>query len=130
MTQPGQQVSAKAQGLGRAPAGQSFAPLPTSSCLWLLRATHRPNFFIDNVPPSRLEEAQAALLLGPQSCPRLLIASPLAGPPPPHSLFRRLRSGPSLILISIGLSLLLLVVVCVIGSQSGFPGGGLGREQC
>ncbi|XP_059853684.1 asialoglycoprotein receptor 1 isoform X10 [Delphinus delphis] len=40
------------------------------------------------------------------------------GPPPPHSLFRRLCSGPSLILISIGLSLLLLVVVCVIGSQN------------
>ncbi|XP_073654615.1 asialoglycoprotein receptor 1 isoform X7 [Tursiops truncatus] len=71
-----------------------------------------------NVPPSRLEEAQTALLLGPQSCPRLLMPSPLAGPPPPHSLFRRLCSGPSLILISIGLSLLLLVVVCVIGSQN------------
>nr|XP_059853676.1 asialoglycoprotein receptor 1 isoform X4 [Delphinus delphis] len=42
----------------------------------------------------------------------------LKGPPPPHSLFRRLCSGPSLILISIGLSLLLLVVVCVIGSQN------------
>lgn len=130
MTQPGQQVSAKAQGLGRAPAGQSFAPLPTSGCLWLLRAAHRPNFFMCNVPPSRLEEAQTTLLLGPQSCPRFLMPSPLAGPPPPHSLFRRLCSGPSLILISIGLSLLLLVVVCVIGSQSGFPGGGLGREQC
>ncbi|XP_029067794.1 asialoglycoprotein receptor 1 isoform X2 [Monodon monoceros] len=39
-------------------------------------------------------------------------------PPPPHSLFRRLCSGPSLMLISIGLSLLLLVVVCVIGSQN------------
>uniref|UniRef100_A0A8C9CLU1 Asialoglycoprotein receptor 1 n=1 Tax=Phocoena sinus TaxID=42100 RepID=A0A8C9CLU1_PHOSS len=71
-----------------------------------------------NVPPSRLEEAQTTLLLGPQSCPRLLMPSPLAGPPPPHSLFRRLCSGPSLILISIGLSLLLLVVVCVIGSQN------------
>ncbi|XP_013843394.1 asialoglycoprotein receptor 1 isoform X1 [Sus scrofa] len=40
------------------------------------------------------------------------------GPPPQQSLFRRLCSGPCLLLISMGLSLLLLVVVCVIGSQN------------
>ncbi|XP_057571368.1 asialoglycoprotein receptor 1 isoform X2 [Hippopotamus amphibius kiboko] len=39
-------------------------------------------------------------------------------PPPPKSFFRRLCSGRSLLLISVGLSLLLLVVVCLIGSQN------------
>ncbi|XP_057571369.1 asialoglycoprotein receptor 1 isoform X3 [Hippopotamus amphibius kiboko] len=42
----------------------------------------------------------------------------LKGPPPPKSFFRRLCSGRSLLLISVGLSLLLLVVVCLIGSQN------------
>ncbi|XP_078229004.1 asialoglycoprotein receptor 1 isoform X1 [Callithrix jacchus] len=40
------------------------------------------------------------------------------GPPPPQPLLRRLCSGPRLLLLSLGLSLLLLVVVCVIGSQN------------
>ncbi|EPQ15447.1 Disks large like protein 4 [Myotis brandtii] len=40
------------------------------------------------------------------------------GPPPPRPLFQRLCSGPRLLLLSLGLSLLLLVVVCVIGSQN------------
>lgn len=40
------------------------------------------------------------------------------GPPPPQPLFQRLCSGPRLLLLSLGLSLLLLVVVCVIGSQN------------
>ncbi|XP_054431745.1 asialoglycoprotein receptor 1-like isoform X2 [Pteronotus mesoamericanus] len=39
-------------------------------------------------------------------------------PPPPQPLFQRLCSGPCLLLLSLGLSLLLLVVVCVIGSQN------------
>ncbi|XP_052514185.1 asialoglycoprotein receptor 1-like isoform X1 [Budorcas taxicolor] len=39
-------------------------------------------------------------------------------PPPPHSFSRRLCTGPSLLLVSMGLSLLLLVVLCVIGSQN------------
>ncbi|KAK2506660.1 hypothetical protein MC885_006742 [Smutsia gigantea] len=42
----------------------------------------------------------------------------LAGPPPPPPHFWRLCSGPRLLLLSLGLSLLLLVVVCVIGSQT------------
>ena len=87
-----------------------------------------PDFFIYKVPPSLLEEAQAALLLGPQSCPKLpsipeCLTSSLVGPPPPQSFSRRLCTGPSLLLVSMGLSLLLLVVLCVIGSQSGFPRG-------
>lgn len=40
------------------------------------------------------------------------------GPPPPQPLFQRLCSGPCLLLLSLGLSLLLLAVVCVIGSQN------------
>ncbi|KAF6298042.1 asialoglycoprotein receptor 1 [Rhinolophus ferrumequinum] len=40
------------------------------------------------------------------------------GPPPPQPLVQRLCSGPRLLLLSLGLSLLLLVVVCVIGSQN------------
>ncbi|XP_007950500.1 asialoglycoprotein receptor 1 [Orycteropus afer afer] len=40
------------------------------------------------------------------------------GPPPPQPLMRRLCSGPCLLLLSLGLSLLLLVVICVIGSQN------------
>ncbi|XP_037665217.1 asialoglycoprotein receptor 1 [Choloepus didactylus] len=40
------------------------------------------------------------------------------GPPPPQPLFRRLCSGPLLLLLALGLSLLLLVVLCVIGSQN------------
>ncbi|XP_070249224.1 asialoglycoprotein receptor 1 isoform X1 [Myotis yumanensis] len=40
------------------------------------------------------------------------------GPPPPRPLCQRLCSGPRLLLLSLGLSLLLLVVVCVIGSQN------------
>ncbi|XP_049493072.1 asialoglycoprotein receptor 1-like isoform X2 [Panthera uncia] len=39
-------------------------------------------------------------------------------PPPPQRLFRRLCSGPCFLLLSLGLGLLLLVVVCVIGSQN------------
>ncbi|XP_006863555.1 PREDICTED: asialoglycoprotein receptor 1-like [Chrysochloris asiatica] len=38
--------------------------------------------------------------------------------PPPQSLLRRLCSGPCLLLLSLGLSLLLLVVTCVLGSQN------------
>lgn len=44
-------------------------------------------------------------------------------PPPPQRLLRRLCSGPCLLLLSLGLGLVLLAVVCVIGSQSGCPGG-------
>ncbi|XP_006761758.1 PREDICTED: asialoglycoprotein receptor 1, partial [Myotis davidii] len=56
------------------------------------------------------------------------------GPPPPRPLFQRLCSGPRLLLLSLGLSLLLLVVVCVIGSQRDTeqvspPGGGVGRKM-
>ncbi|PNJ13109.1 ASGR1 isoform 5, partial [Pongo abelii] len=40
------------------------------------------------------------------------------GPPPSQPLLQRLCSGPRLLLLSLGLSLLLLVVVCVIGSQN------------
>lgn len=40
------------------------------------------------------------------------------GVPPPQSLLQRLCSGPRLFLLSLGLSLLLLVVICVIGSQN------------
>ncbi|XP_062071914.1 asialoglycoprotein receptor 1-like isoform X2 [Lepus europaeus] len=40
------------------------------------------------------------------------------GPPAPQPLLRRLCSGSRLLLLSLGLSLLLLVVVCVIGSQN------------
>ncbi|XP_036124594.1 asialoglycoprotein receptor 1 [Molossus molossus] len=40
------------------------------------------------------------------------------GPRPRQPLFQRLCSGPRLLLLSMGLSLLLLVVVCVIGSQN------------
>uniref|UniRef100_A0A673TUI9 Asialoglycoprotein receptor 1 n=1 Tax=Suricata suricatta TaxID=37032 RepID=A0A673TUI9_SURSU len=39
-------------------------------------------------------------------------------PPPPQRLLRRLCSGPCFLLLSLGLGLLLLVVVCVIGSQN------------
>ncbi|XP_077602885.1 asialoglycoprotein receptor 1-like [Crocuta crocuta] len=39
-------------------------------------------------------------------------------PPPPQRLLRRLCSGPCLLLLSLGLGLVLLVVVCVIGSQN------------
>uniref|UniRef100_A0A8C0RH45 Asialoglycoprotein receptor 1 n=1 Tax=Canis lupus familiaris TaxID=9615 RepID=A0A8C0RH45_CANLF len=39
-------------------------------------------------------------------------------PPAPQPLLRRLCSGPCLLLLSLGLSVLLLVVVCVIGSQN------------
>uniref|UniRef100_A0ABI7XJ07 C-type lectin domain-containing protein n=1 Tax=Felis catus TaxID=9685 RepID=A0ABI7XJ07_FELCA len=42
----------------------------------------------------------------------------VAAPPPPQRLFRRLCSGPCFLLLSLGLGLLLLVVVCVIGSQN------------
>lgn len=40
------------------------------------------------------------------------------GPPPPRPRFQRLCSGPRLLLLALGLSLLLLVAVCVIGSQN------------
>nr|XP_004669232.2 asialoglycoprotein receptor 1 [Jaculus jaculus] len=40
------------------------------------------------------------------------------GPPLRQPLLQRLCSGPRLLLLSLGLSLLLLVVVCVIGSQN------------
>ncbi|XP_077021827.1 asialoglycoprotein receptor 1 [Tamandua tetradactyla] len=40
------------------------------------------------------------------------------GPPPPQPLLQRLCSGPLLLLLSLGLSVLLLVVLCVIGSQN------------
>uniref|UniRef100_A0A8C8TPP5 Asialoglycoprotein receptor 1 n=1 Tax=Peromyscus maniculatus bairdii TaxID=230844 RepID=A0A8C8TPP5_PERMB len=40
------------------------------------------------------------------------------GPPPTPSLWRRLCSESRLLLVSVGLSLLLLVVVCVIASQN------------
>nr|XP_020006738.1 asialoglycoprotein receptor 1 isoform X2 [Castor canadensis] len=40
------------------------------------------------------------------------------GPPPPKPFLQRLCSGPCLLLLSLGLSLLLLVIVCVIGSQN------------
>ncbi|XP_064438699.1 asialoglycoprotein receptor 1 isoform X2 [Mirounga angustirostris] len=40
------------------------------------------------------------------------------GPPASQPLFRRLCSGPCLLRLSLGLGLLLLVVVCVIGSQN------------
>ncbi|XP_037349341.1 asialoglycoprotein receptor 1-like [Talpa occidentalis] len=39
-------------------------------------------------------------------------------PAPPQPLLRRLCSGPRLLLLSLGLSVLLLVVVCVIGAQN------------
>ncbi|XP_011923791.1 PREDICTED: C-type lectin domain family 10 member A-like, partial [Cercocebus atys] len=39
-------------------------------------------------------------------------------PPPPQSLLQRLRSGPGLHLLSLGLGLLLLVIICVVGSQN------------
>ncbi|XP_058139633.1 asialoglycoprotein receptor 1 [Dasypus novemcinctus] len=39
-------------------------------------------------------------------------------PPPPQPLLRRLCGGPLPVLLSLGLSLLLLVVLCVIGSQN------------
>jgi len=42
----------------------------------------------------------------------------LLGPPASQPLFRRLCSGPCLLRLSLGLGLLLLVVVCVIGSQN------------
>uniref|UniRef100_A0A673TUN4 Asialoglycoprotein receptor 1 n=1 Tax=Suricata suricatta TaxID=37032 RepID=A0A673TUN4_SURSU len=42
----------------------------------------------------------------------------LTAPPPPQRLLRRLCSGPCFLLLSLGLGLLLLVVVCVIGSQN------------
>lgn len=40
------------------------------------------------------------------------------GPPPAPPLWQRLCSGPRLLLLSLGLSLLLLLVVCVIASQN------------
>ncbi|XP_055466063.1 asialoglycoprotein receptor 1-like [Psammomys obesus] len=40
------------------------------------------------------------------------------GPPPAPALWQRLCSGPRLLLLSLGLSLLLLLVVCVIASQN------------
>ncbi|XP_062967840.1 C-type lectin domain family 10 member A [Cynocephalus volans] len=40
------------------------------------------------------------------------------GPPPPQNLLRSLCAGPRLLLLSVGLSLLLLVVICVVGSQN------------
>lgn len=40
------------------------------------------------------------------------------GPPPPQPLCQRLCSGPRLLLLSLGLSIVLLVVICVIGSQN------------
>ncbi|XP_008588176.1 PREDICTED: C-type lectin domain family 10 member A [Galeopterus variegatus] len=40
------------------------------------------------------------------------------GPPPPQNLLRSLCAGPRLLLLSMGLSLLLLVVICVVGSQN------------
>ncbi|XP_027980843.1 asialoglycoprotein receptor 1 isoform X6 [Eumetopias jubatus] len=43
-------------------------------------------------------------------------------PPASQPLFRRLCSGPCLLRLSLGLGLLLLVVVCVIGSQRGSVG--------
>ncbi|XP_049716017.1 asialoglycoprotein receptor 1-like [Elephas maximus indicus] len=40
------------------------------------------------------------------------------GLPPPQPLLRRLCSGPCLLLLSLGLSLLLLIIICVIGSRN------------
>uniref|UniRef100_A0A2K6QAM4 C-type lectin domain containing 10A n=1 Tax=Rhinopithecus roxellana TaxID=61622 RepID=A0A2K6QAM4_RHIRO len=40
------------------------------------------------------------------------------GLPPPQSLLQHLRSGPCLLLLSLGLGLLLLVIICVVGSQN------------
>ncbi|KAM9208133.1 asialoglycoprotein receptor 1-like isoform 2-T3 [Dugong dugon] len=40
------------------------------------------------------------------------------GPPPPQPFLRRLCSGPCLLLFSLGLSLLLLIIICVIGSRN------------
>ncbi|KAL4663103.1 hypothetical protein H8957_014070 [Semnopithecus entellus] len=40
------------------------------------------------------------------------------GLPPPQSILQHLRSGPCLLLLSLGLGLLLLVIICVVGSQN------------
>ncbi|XP_063454710.1 C-type lectin domain family 10 member A isoform X1 [Pan paniscus] len=40
------------------------------------------------------------------------------GPPPLQSLLQRLRSGPCHLLLSLGLGLLLLVIICVVGFQN------------
>ncbi|XP_002826982.3 C-type lectin domain family 10 member A isoform X1 [Pongo abelii] len=40
------------------------------------------------------------------------------GPPPLQSLLQHLRSGPCLLLLSLGLGLLLLVIICVVGFQN------------
>nr|XP_054391120.1 asialoglycoprotein receptor 1 isoform X2 [Pongo abelii] len=61
---------------------------------------------------------------GPRSCVRVRVCvsdqfgAGGKGPPPSQPLLQRLCSGPRLLLLSLGLSLLLLVVVCVIGSQN------------
>lgn len=56
-----------------------------------------------------------------------LTPSSLTGLPPPLSFLHQLCSGPRPLLFSLGLSLLLLVGICVIGSQS--EGRSMGREE-
>ena len=57
----------------------------------------------------------------------VLTPSPLAGLPALETFLQRLLSGTRSFLLSLGLSLLLLVGVCVIGSQS--EGHRVGREE-
>nr|XP_044600974.1 asialoglycoprotein receptor 1 isoform X1 [Equus asinus] len=91
--------------------------VPGSACLTMTRE-YQDLQHLDN------EENDHQLRKGSQSCSSLpsvletLTPAPLAGPPPPQPLFQRLCSGTRLLLLSLGLSLLLLVVVCVIGSQN------------
>lgn len=58
--------------------------------------------------------------------PHILMPPPPAGLPPPLPFLHQLCSGPRPLLFSLGLSLLLLVGICVIGSQS--EGRSVGSE--